>query len=93
MAYRRHDLAALIVVAPELAVKRVREAFVEGRASREAAALLLGCKRATLLAWVRRLGMQDELEQIEKIAKRDGWHHGRLGGAGCHSKKKALVKS
>ncbi len=87
MAYRRHPMAALIVLAPEAAQKRIREMFIEGRACRESAALLLGCKRATFLAWVRKLGMESELLQIEQIAKRDGWHHGRLGGAGCHSKK------
>jgi hypothetical protein len=92
MAFRHHALASLIVVDPAKAKRRIKEAFVEARGSREVAASLLGCKRATLLAWIRKLAtknaegmtLDEELEGIEKIAKRDGWHHGRLGGAAWH---------
>ncbi len=94
MAFRHHALAALIVVDPEKAKRAIKKAFVDALGSRETAASLLGCKRATLLAWIKKLGtknpegltLDEELQGIERIAKRDGWHHGRLGGAAWHKK-------
>lgn len=87
MAYRQHELAALIVVDRASARKRILAAFVDAKCSRDDAARILGCRRSTLLAWIKKLGLQGDLQDVEAIAKRDEWHHGRLGGAGWHRKK------
>lgn len=93
MAYVRHRLAALIEVDPVAAKREIAKAFVNARASRADAASLLSCRRSTFMQWVAKLGMGPELDAIETEAKQKGWHHGRLGGAGCHKKRTSSTKS
>lgn len=88
MSYRTHEIAALIVAKPAEARAKILTAFVKGNASRAIAASLLGCTRGTFGQWVRKLNMREELRQVEKIARRNGWHHGRAGGAGCHRSRR-----
>ncbi len=92
MAYVRHRLAALIEVDPAKAREEIANAFINARASRADAASLLSCRRSTFMQWVAKLKMGDELDEIERKAKTLGWHHGRLGGAGCHKKRKSSTK-
>lgn len=88
MSYRTHEVAALIVAKPREARARVLTAFVQANANRTIAASLLGCRRSTLAEWIRKLGMASDLREVEKIAKRDGWYHGRNGGAGWHQARR-----
>ena len=93
MAFRHHEIAVLIETRPKEARNRILEAFVKGNASKSAAALVLGCRRATLQAWIVKLKMESTLEEATKIAKRDGWHHAKRGGAGCHRNRRASETS
>ncbi len=87
MPYRPHALAVLIVTSPKTARERLLSAFCEANANRSKAASLLGCSRQTFAAWAKKLGV--DLDAAESVAKRDGWHHGRNGGAGWHRNKRA----
>lgn len=84
MPFRHHDLRALIVVDPEAAKRLLKQAFVDAGASRKAAASLLGCSRATYLAWAKQLELREWMQAVSKLARQNGWHHGQLGGAACH---------
>lgn len=89
MAFKAHAATVLLEVDPEVAWKTILRAFVKANGSRTKAAFLLGCSRSTFYRWVERLGAEEKLRTVEKILKRDGLHHGRLGGAGWHSKRRA----
>lgn len=88
MAFKRHRLTALIEVDPQRAREEIVEAFMNARACRADAASLIGCRRSTFMAWVARLKLEDELALIEARAKFEDWHHGKVGGAGCHKSKR-----
>jgi hypothetical protein len=93
MAFVRHRLAALIEVDPQAARKEIVAAFWKARACRADAASLLGCRRSTFMSWVERLGIAAELDQIEAQSKFEEWHHGKVGGAGCHKSKRSSKSS
>jgi hypothetical protein len=48
----------------------------------EVARMLGASGLSTLDRWVTKLGLKDALKELDEEAKRDGWHHGRKGGAG-----------
>lgn len=82
MAFRHHALGLLVFTKPDEARELIVQAFVRAGASRAKAASQLGCSRVTLWSWVKRLSMEKTLEQVETIARRDGWHYAS-GGREC----------
>lgn len=73
-------IGALALVRPEEARVAILRAMRLAGAHRARAAEALGCSRATFARLVARLGMEGELERLEREALRNGTHHGRLGG-------------
>lgn len=81
MGYARKLITALIEVEDrERATGMILEAFRRAKCLRSEAARILGCDRETLAIWVRRLALEAQLTKLEAQAKRQGWHHGRVGG-------------
>jgi len=79
MSGRPHPIHYLIGDDPAAARRQLLAEFVKANASMVVVASQMGCSRSTLYQWVRKLGMLRELREAERIARRDGWHHGRLG--------------
>lgn len=61
MAYRHHKLSALIEVEPARARAAILKSF-HRLGSLQATADELGCSRATLYRWMRRLGLVSEMK-------------------------------
>lgn len=91
MAYRPHEMSVLVAHSPKVARERLLSAFCQANANRTRAASLLGCSRQTFGAWAKKLGV--DLDAAESVAKRDGWHHGRIGGANWHRNKRSTESS
>lgn len=95
MAMTREQMTALIVVDPDRARAAIRKAMRQAGTLRHEAAKVLGCGRVTFARWVDRLEMVQELDELESMAREQGWHHGRTGGyplgrpRGPRSKRKA----
>jgi hypothetical protein len=88
MAFVRHVIKALIQVDRRAAKKVVKQAYVDAQCSITDAASSIGCGRRTFLLWARELGLEDWLRSTGQIAKRDGWHHEKVGGGGCHKARR-----
>jgi hypothetical protein len=86
MAYVRHVIKALIKLDRRRARREVKRAYVDARCSITDAALSMGCRRRTFLLWARELGLEEWFRKTKLIAERDGWHHEKVGGGGCHKK-------
>ena len=82
MACERHQMAALIQVDPTKAKKQIVDAYVKAKCHFGEAAKALGCHQHTLGRWAEALGIQEQLKKIAERALKEGWHHGRRGGAG-----------
>lgn len=79
-----HRLRSLIEIDPRAATHELITAFRNAKCHYQRAAESVGCTAHTFTRWARLLGIVDQLDQIEREAKADEWHHGRLGGAGYH---------
>ena len=75
-----HPIAALIIVDPKAAKLRILDHLRRAKMHRGDAAIAIGCAHSTFLSWVRKLDLEDEIGRLERKAKREGWHHGRIGG-------------
>ena len=84
MSFVHHSLAEMIESKPEEATRKICEAYRAAFCHLADTAEVLGCGRATLFRWIAKLGIEKELKSIEKRSILEGWHHGRLGGAGNH---------
>ncbi len=81
MAYAtKKELTAMRTIDPAGLRELILRAFREARAARVAAAVVLGCSRASFWRWVSELGIAGELDLIEERAVAEGWHHGAVGG-------------
>jgi len=95
MAYTNHQINALITLEPAKAKKIILAAFKESKMHRQDAAKALECNYGTLLRWIDRLGIHDEINRMTKLSKKEGWHHGRKGGrpVGTGTKKATAKKA
>lgn len=75
-----HVIAALIVADPKQARARLIERLRKARMHKGDCAAAIGCAHSTLLRWIRKLRLEPEIEKLEARARREGWHHGRVGG-------------
>lgn len=89
----RHKIRALIDVDPAAARKVILDAYVKARCHIGDAAELLGCRRHAFTRWAVVLGMEDSLLEVAERAKREGWHHGRVGGGGLHRDPQARIRN
>lgn len=72
----RHELHALIQVAPASAKKKIVAALKSSGMHKGEAARLLGCSHGTLLRWIDALALGDEVERLVDKARDEGWYHG-----------------
>lgn len=93
MAYVRHVIKALIKIDRRTARDIVKRAYVNARCSITDAASSVGCRRRTFLLWARELGLEEWFRKTGQIAKRDGWHHEKVGGGGCHKRHRESNRS
>lgn len=75
-----HEISALIRVQPKEAAKKVLAFLKDAKMHKGDAARQIGCAHSTLISWIRQLELAPEIEKLEAKAKKDGWHHGRVGG-------------
>ncbi len=75
-----HEISALIRVQPAEAAKRILAALRETGMHKGEAAKRLGCAHSTLLSWIAQLHLAQKIEALAEKARKEGWHHGRLGG-------------
>ncbi len=75
-----HDFTAQVVANPKSAAEKLVAAYTSAKACQEDAAKLMNASLWTWLSWVERLDLHARLEEVEKRAKAEGWHHGRTGG-------------
>jgi hypothetical protein len=80
MPYRKPTLSPIVLVDPEKARRLIRKAFRDALCKRGEACKALDCSTSTLQGWIRQLGMEQELLDLEETAKKEGWHHGDVGG-------------
>lgn len=92
MPYVNHKMRALIELSPGEAKEMIISAFKKAKCHYAVAAKILGCKQHSVTRWARILGIHEKLEQIEARAEREGWHHGRKGGAGFHKDPEARAR-
>lgn len=90
--YVRHKMLSLIDVDPAAAKKQILAAYRKAKCHTADAAKELGCNAHTFLRWVRTLGIDEELAALSRRATREGWHHGRLGGAHFHRNPEERVR-
>lgn len=76
----RERISAFLVLDPSMARRAILSAMKKTKSHRRDAASLLGCGRATFARWIRILGMEVELAELEEAARAAGKHHGRVGG-------------
>lgn len=88
----RHRMMSIIEIDPDSARKEIVAAFVKAQCHYKETAEILGCKSHTVTRWARALGIKDELAKIEARAEKEGWHHGKKGGAGYHRDPELRVK-
>lgn len=81
MSYR---MKSLIEVDPKAAAEEILRAFEKAKCHVGDSAELLGCQRQTFARWVKLLKLDKDLKRLAKRAEKEGWHHGRKGGAGFH---------
>ena len=79
-----HRMKALIEIDPAKARAEITDAFTKARCHYQDAAALLGATAQTYRRWARLLGVKGKLEALDEKARKQGWHHGRTGGAGFH---------
>lgn len=89
MAFVRHAIKALLTIDRRAARRILKQAYVDARCSITDAALIVGCRRRTFLLWARELDLEPWFKSTGQIAKRDGWHHEKVGGGGCHKQRRA----
>ncbi len=92
MAFRPHAIAVLISQDPKAAEEHIFRAFIASGACRRLAASRLGCARMTFFSWTKKLGMESTLLEIEKIARREGWHYAS-GGTKWKDEQESSEKS
>lgn len=82
MPFVQHKMSSLVIIDPKAAKAAIITAFRKAKASRQGAAQLLGVHVTTLVNWAGKLGIREQLAELEKKAEKEGWHHGRnrLGG-------------
>jgi len=80
-----HKMRSLIEINPETAKREMLKAFRDASCHYQDAAERIGCKAHTFTRWARLLGIKEALEALEEKAEKEGWHHGRKGGAGFHA--------
>jgi hypothetical protein len=73
-------IGALVICDPDRARREIIRAFRDSGANRQDTAAALGVGRNALTKYVATLGITEELNELEDTAKRNGWHHGRVGG-------------
>jgi DNA invertase Pin-like site-specific DNA recombinase len=89
VSFRAHEIPVLMEQGDiEGAWAKVLKAFVAANGSRTKTASILGCSRATLAVWCKKLGIEQRLRTVEEILKKEGVHHGRRGGAGWHRNRR-----
>jgi len=54
--------------------------------------MLIGFWHQTFTRWAKLLKVKEKLEKLEKKSKKEGWHHGRNGGAGYHQNPELRVE-
>lgn len=87
-----HKMRSMIEIEPEAARKEMIDAFVKAKCHYQDASDIIGCKPHTFTRWARLLGIKEKLEKLEAKAEKEGWHHGRKGGAGFHKNPELRVK-
>ena len=71
------EISILAQENPSAARKKIIAAYQAARAHLGDAARTLGVSHKTLSRIVERLGIGSYLASVEKLAKEQGWHHGR----------------
>lgn len=84
MPYVNHKMRALIELKPNEAKETILDAFTKAKCHYQETAKILGCEMHSVTRWADLLGIRDKLRRIEERARKEGWHHGREGGAGYH---------
>ncbi len=74
----------LIKVHPNQAKVKILDALRKAKMHKGNAAVILGCRHATLLDWLTVLDLHKTVERMIVQAKREGWFHGRVGGRPSH---------
>lgn len=82
--YVKHRMTALMALDPDAARKQLLSAFVKANCHYRNAAAIVGCGVHSFARWASQLGIRDRLRALEEQAEREGWHHGKKGGAGYH---------
>jgi hypothetical protein len=89
MPYRKPHLTPFVTTDPEKVRRLIRAAMKDAKCKRSDAARILDASAATLANWIDILDMEDELQRLEIQAKKEGWHHGDVGGRPKGSTKHA----
>ncbi len=91
MAFVKHQMRSLIDVDPDRARREILAAVRKAKMHMGEAAKALECRQQTLLSWVRALDLEQEIDEMRETAKRNGWHHDRLGGPSFHRDPDAAI--
>lgn len=82
MSYSNHEINVLIFLDPEAAKKKILNALKKAGMRKGDAAVLLKCSHATLIRWIDRLELQVKIEELQEVAKSEGWIYERRPGSG-----------
>lgn len=74
------NLTHLIHTHPEAARKQILDALRKSGMHKGEASKLLSIAHPTLLRYIAALRLADEIDRLVEVARREGWHHGRIGG-------------
>ena len=80
MPFAKHVLSAEITANPKAAKEKILGALRTAGMHMETAAAELGCAHNTLLRWIDKLGIGNDVEKLRVKARKEGWHHDKKGG-------------
>lgn len=89
------ELGMMVDFKPDQAKEKILAAFIAAKANRALCARELDVSREQLWRWVKKLGLEKQIQRIEEKAKREGSRADeRLkGGAGPKKRSKLRSKS
>lgn len=75
-----HEIFALIIADPPRASKIILGSLKENGMHKGQTAEALGCTHGTLLRWIAKLELSDQIDRMVEKADTQGWrHNGRTG--------------
>lgn len=80
MAFEQKEMQALIITSPDKAKKQILAALKSSGVHMGHAATALGCAHVTLLRWIAKLDIGDDVDAMKARAVREGWYAGHKGG-------------